>query len=182
MHASNRLPILRATEQGIKIIKLFAWERNFQQRIDRARDAELRDLSRFVYTRSIIIITWVRGRMRATAFRSGNVKSKAHKDAHGQQTSTDNTQDATPTLVALCTFLVHTLALGKPLTAAAGFAALSLFDLLRFPLVVLPGKVGNSSHSVLLRVLVFGSGQNHAPSSYLSQRSTHPPSPYDHQI
>lgn len=48
--------------QGIKIIKFFAWERNFQQRIDHARDAELRDLSCFVYTRSIIIITWVRAR------------------------------------------------------------------------------------------------------------------------
>lgn len=41
--------------------------------------------------------------------------------------------------MALSTFLVHTLAMKKPLTAAAGFAALSLFDLLRFPLVVLPG-------------------------------------------
>lgn len=56
---------------------------------------------------------------------------------HTPKTKTE--QDATPTLVALVTFLVHTLALKRPLTAAAGFAALSLFDLLRFPLVALPG-------------------------------------------
>jgi ABC-type multidrug transport system fused ATPase/permease subunit len=49
--------------------------------------------------------------------------------------------DATPTLVSLFTFIFHALILKRPLTASAGFAALALFDLLRFPLLVLPDMV-----------------------------------------
>lgn len=52
-------------------------------------------------------------------------------------------------MVALATFLVHTLALKKPLTASAGFAALSLFDLLRFPLVVLPDMINYVSKALV---------------------------------
>lgn len=51
--------------------------------------------------------------------------------------------------MALSTFLVHTLALKRPLTAAAGFAALSLFDLLRFPLVVLPDMINYCSKALV---------------------------------
>lgn len=42
------------------------------------------------------------------------------------------------TLVGLCTFLVHTRLLGRTLTASQGFTSLSLFGILRFPLLVLP--------------------------------------------
>jgi hypothetical protein len=42
------------------------------------------------------------------------------------------------TLVGLCTFLVHARILGRSLSASQGFTALSLFNLLRFPLLVLP--------------------------------------------
>jgi ATP-binding cassette subfamily C (CFTR/MRP) protein 1 len=50
--------------------------------------------------------------------------------------------DATPTLISLFTFVTHALILRRPLSASAGFTALALFDLLRFPLVVLPDMVG----------------------------------------
>lgn len=46
------------------------------------------------------------------------------------------------TLVGLCTFLVHTRLLGRSLTASQGFTSLSLFSILRFPLMVLPDVVG----------------------------------------
>lgn len=45
------------------------------------------------------------------------------------------------TLVGLCTFLVHTRLLGRTLTASQGFTSLSLFSILRFPLLVLPDVV-----------------------------------------
>lgn len=45
------------------------------------------------------------------------------------------------TLVGLCTFLVHTRLLGRTLTASQGFTSLSLFGILRFPLLVLPDVV-----------------------------------------
>lgn len=45
------------------------------------------------------------------------------------------------TLVGLCTFLVHTRLLGRTITASQGFTSLSLFGILRFPLVVLPNVI-----------------------------------------
>ncbi|CAN0455828.1 unnamed protein product, partial [Hapterophycus canaliculatus] len=45
------------------------------------------------------------------------------------------------TLVGLCTFLVHTRVLGRTLTASQGFTSLSLFGILRFPLLVLPDVI-----------------------------------------
>lgn len=45
------------------------------------------------------------------------------------------------TLVGLCTFIVHTRLLGRTLTASQGFTSLSLFGILRFPLLVLPDVI-----------------------------------------
>lgn len=45
------------------------------------------------------------------------------------------------TLVGLCTFVVHTRLLGRTLTASQGFTSLSLFSILRFPLLVLPDVI-----------------------------------------
>jgi len=56
--------------------------------------------------------------------------------------------DALPLAVAACTFLFHTLVLNRSLTADKGYAAMALFDLLRFPLVVFPDMV-----SLTLRLL-----------------------------
>lgn len=93
--------------QGIRIIKMFAWEKDFKKRIELARANEVSYLRRFVLMRIVVICFW----------------------------------DATPTLVSLFTFIFHALILKRPLTASAGFAALALFDLLRFPLLVLPDMV-----------------------------------------
>lgn len=45
------------------------------------------------------------------------------------------------TLVGLCTFVVHTRLLGQSLSASQGFTSLSLFSILRFPLLVLPDVI-----------------------------------------
>ena len=37
-----------------------AWEDEFLRRVTEARKEEVKELRRFVYTRAIIIITWVR--------------------------------------------------------------------------------------------------------------------------
>lgn len=46
-----------------------------------------------------------------------------------------------PVLVALAAFAVHA-ALGYRLTAGVAFPALSLFNLLRFPIIMFPSQVG----------------------------------------
>jgi hypothetical protein len=45
-----------------------------------------------------------------------------------------------PTLVSISTFTVYTL-LGHTLTAADAFTSLALFNLLRFPLAMLPSAI-----------------------------------------
>jgi hypothetical protein len=49
-----------------------------------------------------------------------------------------------PVLVALAAFGVYT-AMGASLTAAIAFPALSLFNLLRFPIIMFPSQVGTSA-------------------------------------
>jgi hypothetical protein len=45
---------------GMRILKMCAWEDEFFRRVTRAREDEVRELRRFVYTRAVIIVTWVR--------------------------------------------------------------------------------------------------------------------------
>jgi len=45
-----------------------------------------------------------------------------------------------PTLVSISTFAVYTL-MGNTLTAADAFTSLALFNLLRFPLAMLPSAI-----------------------------------------
>ena len=47
-----------------------------------------------------------------------------------------------PTLVSVCTFAIYT-ALGNKLTASTAFTALALFNILRFPLFMLPNSISN---------------------------------------
>lgn len=45
---------------GMRILKMCAWEDEFFRRVTRAREDEVRELRCFVYTRAVIIVTWVR--------------------------------------------------------------------------------------------------------------------------
>jgi len=59
-----------------------------------------------------------------------------------------------PTLVSISTFAVYTL-LGNTLTAADAFTSLALFNLLRFPLAMLPSAIAQVHRSyVYLRWLL----------------------------
>jgi hypothetical protein len=49
-----------------------------------------------------------------------------------------------PVLVGLAAFGTHT-AMGYALTAAVAFPALALFNLLRFPIIMMPSQVGRGS-------------------------------------
>jgi hypothetical protein len=56
-------------------------------------------------------------------------------------------------LVSLAAFGTYA-ALGHPLTAAVAFPSLALFNLLRFPLVMLPAQVLNLIAARVVRVVV----------------------------
>ncbi|CAN0009138.1 unnamed protein product, partial [Ectocarpus sp. 4 AP-2014] len=103
----DRMSVVGETMQGIRIIKLFAWERDFMSKIDKTRRNEMRSLRSYMVMMAGVIVQW----------------------------------NSVTTLVGLCTFLFHTRLLGRTLTASQGFTSLSLFGILRFPLLVLPDVV-----------------------------------------
>lgn len=51
-------------------------------------------------------------------------------------------------LVSMVTFLIHTQILGKPLTPALGFTALTLFNILRYPLTDVPSQFNGLSRAM----------------------------------
>ncbi|KAG5181922.1 P-loop containing nucleoside triphosphate hydrolase protein [Tribonema minus] len=103
----KRMGVVNEAMQGIRIIKLFAWEDNFLKRVFAARGHEIALLRAYMFTLGCFMVT---------------VK-------------------ASPTIVGLVTFLVHTQAFGYKLSAATGFTALALFNQLRMPLAALPSTI-----------------------------------------
>merc|ERR1719218_344433 len=89
--------------QGIRIIKLFAWEETLLLRLREKRETEL------LAVRDNMLMSGLFGFVFT----------------------------ATPLIVTSATFVVYA-ALGNTLTAATAFTSLSLFNILRFPLTVVP--------------------------------------------
>ncbi|KAJ2008208.1 hypothetical protein H4R26_000328 [Coemansia thaxteri] len=104
----KRTTMIDEALSGVKVIKLYAWERSFLSKIQQVRESlELVILSKY-------------GRM----FAWGSVSAMI-----------------VPFLVSFMTFLVYSAFDGMshgPLTAQLVFVSLSLFNLLRFPLVMFP--------------------------------------------
>jgi ABC-type multidrug transport system fused ATPase/permease subunit len=92
--------------QGIRVIKYFAWEESFLQKIQEIRLAEVATLKKGSYIRAATAFIWT----------------------------------GTPLLVSIATFATYTLA-GNDLTAEAAFTALALFNILRFPINMLPNVI-----------------------------------------
>jgi len=110
----NRIKVENEVLGGMKIIKLYAWERPFAKKIHAIRDREL--LSLWDYKRLQIA-----SRMLWTVV---------------------------PTLVSISTFALFTI-LGHQLTASTAFTALALFNILRFPLALLPMAIANAVEATL---------------------------------
>ncbi|KAI0040096.1 ABC transporter [Auriscalpium vulgare] len=99
----KRAKLLQELLSGIKVIKFFAWEQPYLERISGFRAKETG------YVRSLLL------------FRSGIMAFAM----------------STPTLASVLAFVVYA-ASGHDLTAGAIFSSLSLFQLLRLPLMMLP--------------------------------------------
>ncbi|XP_064405659.1 multidrug resistance-associated protein 1-like [Halichondria panicea] len=104
----SRIKLINEVLNGIKVIKLYAWERPFEKMVFGIRDKELDVLKKAAYLNAASTFTWT----------------------------------CAPFLVSLATFATYTLInLDNPderLTADKAFVALSLFNILRFPLSMLP--------------------------------------------
>jgi ABC-type bacteriocin/lantibiotic exporter with double-glycine peptidase domain len=93
---------------GIRVIKLQAWESEFQKRMTEIRNKELRLYRKYAFIQSL----------------SGTFSS------------------AVPLLVAIATFTVF-IWTGGVIDVATALTALALFDILRFPLFMLPTVMNN---------------------------------------
>uniref|UniRef100_A0A8B9TSQ4 Multidrug resistance-associated protein 1 n=1 Tax=Anas platyrhynchos TaxID=8839 RepID=A0A8B9TSQ4_ANAPL len=115
----ERMKIMGEVLNGIKILKLFAWEPSFEKRINEIRARELKDLLNFTYLQSISIFVFT----------------------------------CAPFLVSLASFAVYVLVdPNNVLDAQKAFTAISLFNVLRFPMSMLPlvlsSLVQVSAHAV----------------------------------
>lgn len=88
---------------GVKVMKLYAWERAFNAQVTKSRTLELADLKKASILRACSTFSWT----------------------------------IAPFLVSLATFAIYT-GTGNDLTPQKAFVSLALFNLLRFPLAMLP--------------------------------------------
>ncbi|KAJ6669153.1 hypothetical protein lerEdw1_007962 [Lerista edwardsae] len=101
----ERMKIMNEILNGIKILKLFAWEPSFEKRIGKIRARELKGLLRFANLQSVSIFVF----------------------------------SCAPFLVSVVTFAVYVMVDDSHiLDAQKAFTSISLFNVLRFPLALLP--------------------------------------------
>ncbi|XP_056263511.1 multidrug resistance-associated protein 1 isoform X3 [Pseudoliparis swirei] len=101
----NRIKLMNEILNGIKVLKLYAWELAFKDKVSKIRESELRVLKKTAYLGAMSSFTWI----------------------------------CAPFLVALSTFTVYVLSDEKNvLDAQKAFVSLALFNILRFPLNMLP--------------------------------------------
>ncbi|XP_066469734.1 ATP-binding cassette sub-family C member 3 isoform X2 [Tiliqua scincoides] len=109
-YKDSRIKLMNEILNGIKVLKLYAWEPSFAEKVLEIRKNELRVLRKSAYLNSLSTFAWV----------------------------------SAPFLVALTTFAVYVTVDEKNiLDAEKAFVSLSLFNLLRFPLNILPQVIGN---------------------------------------
>ncbi|XP_069566366.1 multidrug resistance-associated protein 1 [Brachyistius frenatus] len=101
----NRIKLMNEMMNGIKVLKLYAWELAFKDKVSEIRESELKVLKKAAYLGAVSTFTWV----------------------------------CAPFLVALSTFTVYVLIDEQNvLDAQKAFVSLALFNILRFPLNMLP--------------------------------------------
>ncbi|KAG2178766.1 hypothetical protein INT43_001612 [Umbelopsis isabellina] len=106
-----RVKFMNEILNGIRVIKLYAWEKSFLKRITYIRnDLELAMLKRIGILNAVQNFTWA----------------------------------SIPFLVSLSTFAIYVAVSPVPLTSQTAFVAISLFNLLQFPLAVFPNVISST--------------------------------------
>ncbi|XP_043085933.1 ATP-binding cassette sub-family C member 3 isoform X4 [Puntigrus tetrazona] len=109
-HKDDRIKLMNEILNGIKVLKLYAWEVSFKEKILQIRQKELNVLRKTAYLSALSTMAWT----------------------------------SAPFMVALTTFAVYVTADDKHvLDAEKAFVSLSLFNILRFPLNMLPQVISS---------------------------------------
>ncbi|XP_035260765.1 canalicular multispecific organic anion transporter 2 isoform X2 [Anguilla anguilla] len=105
-----RIKLMNEILNGIKVLKLYAWENSFQEKVLQIRHNELNVLRKMAYLGALSTMAWT----------------------------------SAPFMVALTTFAVYvTVDENNILDAQKAFVSLSLFNILRFPLNMLPQVISS---------------------------------------
>uniref|UniRef100_A0A8C3NY64 Canalicular multispecific organic anion transporter 2 n=2 Tax=Cyanoderma ruficeps TaxID=181631 RepID=A0A8C3NY64_9PASS len=109
-YKDSRIKLMNEILGGIKVLKLYAWEPSFSEKVLEIRKNELRVLKKSAYLNSLSTFAWI----------------------------------CAPFLVALTTFAVYVSVDEKNiLDAEKAFVSVSLFNILKFPLNMLPQVISN---------------------------------------
>ncbi|XDV45214.1 hypothetical protein PO909_013347, partial [Leuciscus waleckii] len=109
-HKDDRIKLMNEILNGIKVLKLYAWEISFKEKILEIRQKELNVLKKTAYLSALSTMAWT----------------------------------SAPFMVALTTFAVFvTVSKDNILDAEKAFVSLSLFNILRFPLNMLPQVISS---------------------------------------
>ncbi|XP_066904292.1 multidrug resistance-associated protein 1 isoform X2 [Halyomorpha halys] len=109
-YKDERLKVMNEILSGIKILKLYAWERSFEERIQEIRGKEIKIIKQAANLKAVTSLIW----------------------------------SCTPFLVSLTTFATYVLIdENNVLDASKAFVSLSLFNILRNPMMLLPNMLSN---------------------------------------
>uniref|UniRef100_A0A8D0F9M8 Canalicular multispecific organic anion transporter 2 n=1 Tax=Strix occidentalis caurina TaxID=311401 RepID=A0A8D0F9M8_STROC len=121
-YKDSRIKLMNEILGGMKVLKLYAWEPSFLEKVLEIRKNELRVLKKSAYLNSLSTFAWI----------------------------------SAPFLVALTTFAVYVSVNEKNiLDAEKAFVSLSLFNILKFPLSMLPQVISNITSVSLKRIQQF---------------------------
>uniref|UniRef100_A0A8B9RB37 ABC transmembrane type-1 domain-containing protein n=1 Tax=Astyanax mexicanus TaxID=7994 RepID=A0A8B9RB37_ASTMX len=114
----KRMKIMNEILNGIKILKLYAWEPSFEAQVQDIREQELKVMRKFAYLSSVSTFIF----------------------------------SCAPALVSLATFAVFvSVSPDNILDAEKAFTSISLFNILRFPLAMLPMLISSMVQTVVSR-------------------------------
>ncbi|KAK2885071.1 ATP-binding cassette sub-family C member 3 isoform X2 [Channa argus] len=109
-YKDSRIKLMNEILNGIKVLKLYAWENSFKEKVLAIRQKELNVLRKTAYLGALSTMAWT----------------------------------SAPFLVSLTTFAVYvTVDENNVLDAEKAFVSLSLFNILRFPLNMLPQVISS---------------------------------------
>ncbi|CAD1468702.1 unnamed protein product, partial [Heterotrigona itama] len=136
-HKDERVKLMNEVLNGIKVLKLYAWEPSFEEQILKIRTKEIKVLKETAYLNSGTSFIW----------------------------------SFAPFLVSLVSFATYVLIdENNCLTSKVAFVSLSLFNILRFPLSILPMMIGNMIQGQLIAVVgTVGSGKSSLLSALLGE-------------